>query len=157
MGWRFWPAALAACLIAWPAAAQSSDAPVATAPAAAPCELHVWPGSDLIHLYYGWTHGGTINGSLKGREGYPVAPENPLTAEVQGQLLAGMDLPTLLALPGYAVIVHPQPLSSREIRASTTRLAASDSPCCSSATTALTRPSDSPAVRPPWRVDSRRS
>ncbi|NML04518.1 hypothetical protein [Sphingomonas sp. G-3-2-10] len=119
-----------------PASAQDSaaaPASVAAAPATEPtpagCELHVWPGSDLIHLYYGWVHGGTINGSTKGREGYPEAPENPLTAEVQGHLLAGMNLPKLVALPDYAVIVHPQPLSSREIRASKTRLATSNSPC----------------------------
>lgn len=119
-------AALAACLLAVPAAAQTETA---AATAAAPCELHVWPGSDLIHLYYGWVHGGTINGSVKGRQGYPEVPPNPLTAEAQGQLLTEMDLPRLLALPGYQVIVHPTALSSREIRASTTRLAASDSPC----------------------------
>lgn len=115
--------AIAAWLVAVPASAQEA------APAAQGCELHVWTGSDLIHLYYGWFHGGTVDGSKKGREGYPEAPPNPLTAEAQGQLLRDMDLPSLLALPGYQVVIHPNPLSSREIRASTTRLAPSESPC----------------------------
>ena len=122
------PAVFAACLFACPAFAQGETAPAA-APAAQACELHVWPGSDLIHLYYGWFHGGTIDGSVKNRQGYPDAPENPLTAQVQVRLLANMDLSTLMALPGYEVIVHPQSLTSREIRASTTRLAESSSPC----------------------------
>lgn len=129
-------APLAAFLCISPASAQDMAAPatvVASAPATeavpAACELHVWPGSDLIHLYYGWMHGGTINGAAKGREGYPVAPENPLTAEVQGQLLAGMNLPALLGVPDHRVVVHPQALSSREIRASKTRLAPGESPC----------------------------
>lgn len=116
------------CLLAPPAWAQEA-APAAQQAAPAGCELHVWPGSDLVYLYFGWFHGGTINGAVKGREGYPTAPENPLTVETQGKLLAEMDLPSQLNLPGYAVVIHPNALSSREIRASTTRLAESSSPC----------------------------
>jgi hypothetical protein len=121
--------AIVACLVALPAVAQTTPATEAPASAAAACELHVWPAGDLIHLYYGWAHGGTINGSAKGREGYPPVPVNPLTAETQGALLASLDLPTLLKLPGYKVVIHPTPLTSREIRASTSRLTDSESPC----------------------------
>lgn len=119
--------AVTAWLVTVPAFAQ--EAPPPPAETAQACEIHVWPGSDLIHLYYGWFHGGTVDGAAKGRDGYPDAPPNPLTAQVQGQLLSGMGLPTLLNLPDYRVVMHPQPLTSREIRSSTTRLADSQSPC----------------------------
>jgi hypothetical protein len=116
------------CLLAPPAWAQQV-APPAQDSAPTGCELHVWPGSDLVYLYFGWFHGGTVNGAVKGREGYPTPPANPLTAETQAEMLGSMDLPSKLNLSGYAVVIHPTALTSREIRASTTRLAASSSPC----------------------------
>ena len=93
------------------------------------CELHVWPGSDLVYLYFGWAHGGTVNGAVKGREGYPKPPANPLSLETQAAQLGQTDLQSLLKLPGYAIIVHPEALPSRTIRSSTSRIVSSNSPC----------------------------
>lgn len=121
-------AAAAVCLLAGAARAQEAPA-VPADPTAAGCELHVWPGSDLVYLYYGWAHGGTINGAVKGREGYPTAPENPLTAAVQADLLSAPYVPALVGRAGYKLVVHPEVLSSRTIRSSTTRIADSQSPC----------------------------
>ncbi len=98
-------------------------------PADGGCELHVWPGSEPIDMYYGWVHGGTIDGSKKGREGYPPPPPNPLTPEGQAALLRESDLTTALGLPGYAITVHPVALDSRTIRTSKTRIADSQASC----------------------------
>lgn len=93
------------------------------------CELHVWPASEPINLYYGWAHGGTVDGSTKGRNGYPKAPENPLSTAHQRQLLAEANLPDLLKLPGYQVTVHPEPLDSRTIRTAHGRIGDSTASC----------------------------
>lgn len=95
----------------------------------AACELHVWPASTPMNLYLGLGHGGIIDGSTKGREGYPPAPDNPLSAERQAQLLSEAGLPDLLKLPGYRVMLHPQPLDSRTIRTTRGRIANSAAPC----------------------------
>lgn len=93
------------------------------------CELHVWPATMPMNLYLGFGHGGIIDGSTKGREGYPAAPDNPLSAERQAQLLSEAGLPDLLKLPGYRVTLHPQPLDSRTIRTTRGRIAESTAPC----------------------------
>ncbi len=93
------------------------------------CELHVWPASAPMNLYLGFGHGGIIDGSSKGRDGYPAAPDNPLSAERQAQLLAEAGLPDLLKLPGYHVTLHPQPLDSRTIRTTRGRIADSSVAC----------------------------
>lgn len=93
------------------------------------CELHVWPATAPMNLYLGFGHGGIIDGSTKGREGYPAAPENPLSSERQAQLLSEAGLPNLLKLPGYRVSLHPQPLDSRTIRTTRGRIAESSASC----------------------------
>jgi len=93
------------------------------------CELHVWPATAPMNLYLGFGHGGIIDGSTKGRDGYPAAPDNPLSAERQAELLSEAGLPELLKLPGYRVTLHPQPLDSRTIRTTRGRIAESTAPC----------------------------
>jgi len=116
------------------------------APVAATCELHVWPGSDPIHIYYGWMHGGTVDGAIKpgvdskalakaetpvalGRPGYPHAPTDLLTAELQAALLEESTPQLLINRPEYVLVVHSEALSSRVIRTSSTRIAPSTSSC----------------------------
>jgi len=126
-----------ALLVAFAARAQTADTNISPsaeragaqpAPTAA-CELHVWPGSDLVYLYFGWAHGGTIDGAVKGREGYPKAPQNPLTSQVQGELIAQQQPQLLLDRPDYRVVMHPEVLPSRVIRTSFGRIAPSQSLC----------------------------
>jgi hypothetical protein len=93
------------------------------------CELHVWPGHGFHTVYYGWVHGGTVDGALKGRQGYQQMPTDPLSAERQAALLRDLHPAELLGLAGFTTVVHDEPLSSRAIRSGTARHAA-DAPDC---------------------------
>ena len=132
--------ALAALFIsAWVPAAASAQvtagddptAIVAIRAAAADCELHVWPAPGMNSMFYGWTHGSTVNGSAKGRNGYPVLPADPLTPAAQLQVLASARLPEKLGRPTTKVIVHEAPLPRTTIGPTRTRRAESTSSCYS--------------------------
>lgn len=135
-------AVLAAALLGSPFPAQSQSADgLAPAPAlvaaepAAPaaqdqgCVLHVWPGKSFHTVQYGWTHGGTIDGSIKGRKGYPDMPDEPLGAAVQRDMLAKVDIPALLELSGYRTVLHDVPLETKVIRATPGRMLKDSGPC----------------------------
>jgi hypothetical protein len=118
----------AAALTATAVNAQEASAdPAATAPAV--CELHVWPASPVRSTYSGWFHGGIVDGAVQGRDGYKKLPDSILTPEAQMRTLGELDLPTMLKLPGYRVVMHEEPLPSRAIRAATSRLIADAAPC----------------------------
>lgn len=122
--------ALAASLagLAAPVLAQvSAEAPGAESKAA--CELHVWPARGFHAVYYGWVHGGTVDGALKGRDGYDPVPANALEAPVQSRILSGLKLDELTGLPGHRVVLHDGPLTTTAIR-STEGRHVSDSPPC---------------------------
>lgn len=110
------------------ASAQDSAA-AAPANAASVCELHVWPADAVRSTYSGWFHGGIVDGAVQGRDGYKKLPNSILTPEGQLRTLGEQDLPALLALPGYKVVLHDQPLASRVIRATKTRLLTESPPC----------------------------
>lgn len=93
------------------------------------CELHVWPGDRLKSIYNGVFHGGTVDGALKGRSGYPPLPQDPLNSARQAALIEAARPQSLLARPEDRLIVHPEPLDSHTIRTSTGRLAASSAAC----------------------------
>lgn len=95
----------------------------------AACELHVWPGSKLGSVYSGWVRGGIVNGAVTGREGYPRTPADAINTAEQAELLEQAELPALLKLDTYRVVMHPEALASSVIRRSPSRIAASDSPC----------------------------
>ena len=97
--------------------------------AAASCELHVWPGRGFHTVYYGWAHGGTIDGAAKGRKGYPPIPDEPLSPAVQLRELAKLDIAGILGFTETRVVLHEQPLTSTAIR-STPGRQLSDSPPC---------------------------
>lgn len=102
------------------------------APAAPPdqgCELHVWPSSGYHTTYFGWVHGGTIDGNLKGRQGYQPLSPDLLSAERQLAELRGLQIAALLGLGNYRVVLHDQPLTSREIRTGLERHATPSPPC----------------------------
>jgi hypothetical protein len=126
MGGRsgFW-AALALAL-AGPAAAQG---PTAAPAAPAGCEFHAWPGDGLMSVFHGWLHGGTVNGQIQGRPGYPTVPPDPLSPATQAEVLAETQPQRLLRHPDYRLIVHEEALPSRTIRAARNRLTESASPC----------------------------
>jgi len=112
------------------AAAQSPDATASAIPAAMEaCELHVWPSTGLRSVFHGWLHGGIVDGAVTGRDGYPEVPPEPLVTARQIALLETAGLDNLLGRPGYAVTIHPAPLTSVKIRQSRTRLIASQSNC----------------------------
>ena len=123
-------AAAAALLL--PSAALAQD--VAPSPRTAPtpaidCELHVWPGSDLGSIYYGWFHGGIVNGQVTGRKGYPLVPPKVIDTAEQVVLLRQARLQTLFNRPDYKLEVHTEALSSRTIRTSTTRIGPAEPTC----------------------------
>jgi hypothetical protein len=125
--WRFAMLLLSASLPA--SAAFAEESRPAEPPAAAACELHVWPGNDLRSTYHGWWHGGIVDGAVNGRDGYPALPKGPLSSARQKARLEGLDLASLLGLTGYRTVVHEVPLDSRVIRASATRYAPDTLPC----------------------------
>lgn len=117
------PTALSASAVA---AQDNADSP---ATAVTGCELHVWPADAVRSTYSGWFHGGIVDGAVQGRDGYKKLPDSILTPESQLRTLGEQDLPAVLGLPGYAVVLHDQPLPSRVIRAATGPLQSGASPC----------------------------
>lgn len=119
----------ASALIATTANAQEAPAdPAATDPAA--CELHVWPSSPVrssSNNYF--VMRSIVDGAVQGRDGYKKLPENILSTETQQSTLGELDLPAVLKLSDYKVVMHDEPLPSRVIRATKGRLLA-DSPAC---------------------------
>jgi hypothetical protein len=109
-----------------PAAPAAASPETPTVPA---CELHVWPGRGFHTVYYGWAHGGTIDGAQKGRKGYPAIPDEPLSPEIQRGELAKLDIPAILGLTGYRTVIHDQALSGTAIRATPGRQLADSAPC----------------------------
>jgi hypothetical protein len=108
-------------------ATAQDDASSAAAPAN--CELHVWPADAVRSTYSGWFHGGIVDGAVQGRDGYKKLPDSILSPESQLRTLGEQDLPGMLGLPGYAVVLHDQPLPSRVIRGATGPLHADAPPC----------------------------
>jgi hypothetical protein len=118
--------AATAFALAAPAWAQ----PAADPPAGqAGCEFHVWPADPLMSIYYGWFHGGTVNGQIQGRSGYPTVPSHPIDTATQAAILESTRPHELLMHPDYRLIVHREALTSRAIRNATGRLSDSASPC----------------------------
>lgn len=107
---------------------QSAVPPVGTPPAGA-CELHVWPSEGLTSIFYGFIHGGIVNGGQQGQRGYPRVPADAMTAAIQAEQLADAAPQSLLNLPTYRLVVHAEALSSRTIRTTTGRIT-SESPAC---------------------------
>lgn len=134
-GTRFLLVGMLAASSAVSAAQDAATAPAApvAAPAEAPtvqaCELHVWPGRGFHTVYYGWAHGGTIDGAQKGRKGYPAIPDEPLSPEIQRGELVKLDIPAILGLTGYRTVLHDQVLSGTAIRSTPGRQIADSAPC----------------------------
>ena len=131
---RFWKitVAQAAALVTVATSAQQPSPQTAALLAAVPqaaCELHVWPGNGLRSVYYGWFHGGIVDGAVNGRQGYPAVPKDPVPTELQAELLAKAGLPALLGKTGYAIILHPEALDSRTIRTTAGRITAAPTSC----------------------------
>jgi hypothetical protein len=104
-------------------AAQAQEAPTAA------CELHVWPSGDLNSVYQGWIHGGIVNGAVTGRDGYPEVPPDPLGAASQAALLDRAQPQAVIGRDSYRLIVHAEPLTSREIRTTPGRLTTDGAQC----------------------------
>jgi hypothetical protein len=117
-----------ALVLASPAAAQADDGPAVPADPAG-CEFHVWPGDGLMSAYYGWFHGGIINGAVQGRPGYPSVPPNPIDTATQSAILTQAEPQRLMAHADHRLIVHDEALTSRAIRTTPGRLTDSVSPC----------------------------
>lgn len=120
-------AMLAVCT---PAAAQGITSPtIAEQPGAAACELHVWPANDMRSTYFGWFHGGIVDGAVQGRQGYRKLPASPLAEERQAGILQSLGIAKTVGLGGYRTVVHEHALDSRTIRGPITRLV-KDAPSC---------------------------
>lgn len=105
----------------------AQEAPVPAKPPAPPeesaqCQLHAWPANDLRSTYYGWMHGGIVDGAVQGREGYRQLPPTPLSPARQAEIMRAAPLADLLGLPGYSIIVHDEALDSRTLRQTPGRL-----------------------------------
>ena len=124
--------AQALALVSVASSAQEPASQAAARLAAAPqtaCELHVWPGNGLRSVYYGWFHGGTVDGAVSGRQGYPAVPKDPVPTELQAELLAKAGLPAMLGKTDYAIILHSEALDSRTIRTTAGRITAAPTSC----------------------------
>lgn len=101
-----------------------------TAPAAGKCELHVWPSSPVRSSSNNYFVMRSIaDGAVQGRDGYAKLPEDILGTDTQIRTLYEVGVVEALKLPGYAVVMHEEPLPSRVIRATPGRLKP-DSPAC---------------------------
>lgn len=120
---------LAALAVSVPWTATAQDATASLATSTSPCTLHIWPGSPLRSTFYGWLHGGIVDGAVNGRQGYPKLPRAPLDTATQQAVLASLDLPTILGLTGYQVTVHADTLDSRTLRNTPGRYTAEGGPC----------------------------
>jgi hypothetical protein len=110
-------AALAATVAGAPEPGQAaSAADVTSSPSDPNCELHVWPGRGFRTTYFGWGHGGTVDGALMARKGYSPLTEEMLSTARQIAQLEKLQLAELVGLKGYRQIVHRAPLDSRTIR-----------------------------------------
>jgi hypothetical protein len=83
----------------------------------------------LRSTFYGWLHGGIVDGSVNGRPGYPKLPQSPLDTATQQAILTSLDIPSLLGLKGYQATVHAETLDSRTLRNTTGRYTAEGGPC----------------------------
>lgn len=117
-------------VICTPAAGQeATPTRITEQSAATSCELHVWPANDMRSTYYGWFHGGIVDGAVQGRQGYRKLPPSPLGEGRQAELLQSSRVAETLGLAGYRAIVHDHSLDSRTIRGTVTRLVP-DAPNC---------------------------
>jgi hypothetical protein len=117
----------AAALAAGEAPLAAQDTPP---PASGACELHVWPSSPVRSSSQNYfVMRSIVDGAVQGRDGYKKLPENILSTETQQSTLGELDLPAVLKLSDYKVVMHDEPLPSRVIRATKGRLLA-DSPAC---------------------------
>ena len=73
--------------------------------------------------------GSTVDGALKGREGYPAVPAEPMATAEQVRLLTDADVPGAMRMSSYRAVVHDAALPSTIVRAATGRLTDSTSPC----------------------------
>lgn len=121
MRFWLWLMTLSTTALATPGVAQGMDA--------RRCELHVWPGDGLKSVYFGWFHGGTVDGQLQGRSGYPQLPRDPIATARQAELIEAAAPHTLLGRPDDQLIVHREALDSRTIRTMPGRLSDSSVPC----------------------------
>lgn len=117
----------AAILMAWamPAAAQ-------TTPAAAPCELHVWPAERMTSVTTGWLGGGLIDAALNSGKDASNKSQlaSALDSPTQLDALQSLDLHTLLALkPGTVIIRHETPLERKTMNKIKTRRSDSTATC----------------------------
>jgi hypothetical protein len=124
-------AALAAAMLTAIGAQAQDTAPVApaAAPSAEGCEFHVWPGDEMMSVYFGWFHGSTVNGQIQGRRGYPRAPADPIDAATQVSIMNDRQPQQMFGKEGYRLVMHPAPLPSLTIRNTPGRLSDSASPC----------------------------
>lgn len=130
-GWRVLALGVGVSLATAPApgATQAIDAAAIPQVAHDDCELHVWPGSALRSTYYGWFHGGIVDGAVQGREGYRRLPEEPLSTQRQFAVMQASDLPALLGLPGFKTVFHAHALDSAKLRTTPGRYTAEGGPC----------------------------
>jgi hypothetical protein len=121
--------ALALATAAIPLSAQDRAAEAA-APVPAACELHVWPSSPVrssSNNYF--VQRSIVDGAVQGRDGYTKLPEDILGVQTQLRTLGELDIAGVMQLHHYSVVLHDQPLPSRVIRTTQTRLDPESPPC----------------------------
>ncbi|MES2498022.1 MAG: hypothetical protein V4618_18050 [Pseudomonadota bacterium] len=95
------------------------------------CEFHIWPAEKLGSVFYGWVHGGIVDGAQTGRAGYPQIPANPLPRSLQVKLLEEVPIDSFVAAARIKRVVHAEALNSAAVRGATGRLSDSTAPCYS--------------------------
>jgi|GEM_PF-1691254 len=124
--------------------ARAAGAPASGAPAVAlavqtdsppasqgqsPCEWHVWPAAVTHTTYYGWAHGGAVDGNQRGIKGYPDMKPDALDAQGQARLLSQIDWHAQTSDPNLRVVIHQIPTGSDDDRKRTSRLLTDTAPC----------------------------
>ncbi len=106
-----------------------AGSPAMAAPADGTCEFHVWPGDEMMSVYYGWFHGSTVNGQVQGRRGYPKAPADPVDVATQRIIMEEVQPQRQFGKEAYRLVLHDAPLPSTRIRNAGGRITDSTASC----------------------------
>ena len=98
-------------------------------PTGTPCELHIWPSEHAHTTYFGWVHGGAVDGNRRGIKGYPNMYAEALDTAEQARLLAQVNWPVQTGEAGLQISVHATPTGTDDDRTRTTRLIAGSAAC----------------------------
>jgi len=115
-------------------APQAAPAVAVSAPAVAPCELHIWPAERMNSMTTGWLGGGLLDAAIHAKKdaGNKASLASALDSPSQLDALQSLDLNQLLSRnPGTVVVRHETPIERKTMNNVKTRRSDSTASCYS--------------------------